>query len=150
MCGLCRFAREFGCLMERRSSRENVHDFASEVERIGLGGFLGLAGIAPANLTMASSYRDDAGVVATAPGSPWASRWRWADCGRGGAELQVKITESANETFGTWREGRLNDLVLAIACAAWVAENAPTSLLGMWAGPDAYSGVSCAAIEDRA
>jgi hypothetical protein len=28
---------------------------------------------------------------------------------------QVKITESANETFGTWHEGRHDDLALAFA-----------------------------------
>jgi hypothetical protein len=54
--------------------------------------------------------------------------------------FQVKVTDAANETFGTWREERHDDLVLAIACAAWAAENAPTGRLGMWVGPDAYVG----------
>jgi hypothetical protein len=45
-------------------------------------------------------------------------------------DFQVKLTEAANETFGTWREGRHDDLVLAIACAAWVAENVPIGALG--------------------
>jgi hypothetical protein len=44
--------------------------------------------------------------------------------------FQVKITEAANETFGTWREGRHDDLVLAIACAAWAAEHVPMGVLG--------------------
>jgi hypothetical protein len=29
-------------------------------------------------------------------------------------DFQVKITESANETFGAWRDGQHDDLVLAI------------------------------------
>jgi hypothetical protein len=36
--------------------------------------------------------------------------------------FQVKITEAANETFGAWREGVHDDLVLAIAVAAWTGE----------------------------
>jgi hypothetical protein len=44
--------------------------------------------------------------------------------------FQVKVTEAANETFGTWRAGRHDDLVLAIAFAAWAAENAPMGVLG--------------------
>jgi hypothetical protein len=55
--------------------------------------------------------------------------------------FQVKVTELANETIGTWREERHDDLVLAIACAAWAAEHVPMGRLGMWVGPDAYVGV---------
>jgi hypothetical protein len=46
--------------------------------------------------------------------------------------FQVKITESANETFGAWRDGQHDDLVLAIACAAWAAEHVPQGKIGMW------------------
>jgi hypothetical protein len=37
--------------------------------------------------------------------------------------FKTKITAAANETFGCWREGVHDDLVLAVAMAAWVAEN---------------------------
>ena len=37
--------------------------------------------------------------------------------------FQVKITPAANETFGTWREGQHDDLVLAVAMAAWLGEH---------------------------
>jgi hypothetical protein len=37
--------------------------------------------------------------------------------------FQVKITPSANEVFLTWREGAHDDLVLAVAMAAWLGEN---------------------------
>lgn len=37
----------------------------------------------------------------------------------------VKITDSANETFESWRERDHDDLVLAIALAAWKSERAP-------------------------
>ena len=36
--------------------------------------------------------------------------------------FRVKITEAAHETFGAWREGQHDDLVLAVALAAWVGE----------------------------
>jgi len=39
-------------------------------------------------------------------------------------DFKVKITPAANETFGAWREGAHDDLVLAIAIAAWVGEHA--------------------------
>jgi hypothetical protein len=40
-------------------------------------------------------------------------------------QFQVKITASANETFGVWREGQHDDLVLAVALACWWAERCP-------------------------
>lgn len=46
--------------------------------------------------------------------------------------FQVKITTSANEVYGAWREGAHDDLVLALAMAAWYAERSP------W-GPGAFS-----------
>jgi hypothetical protein len=36
--------------------------------------------------------------------------------------FRVKITDAANETFGAWREGQHDDLVLAVALAAWMGE----------------------------
>jgi hypothetical protein len=36
--------------------------------------------------------------------------------------FKIKITSSANEAFGAWREGAHDDLVLAVAMAAWVDE----------------------------
>jgi hypothetical protein len=36
--------------------------------------------------------------------------------------FQVKITAAANEAFGAWREGQHDDLVLAVALAAWAGE----------------------------
>jgi hypothetical protein len=38
------------------------------------------------------------------------------------ANFHVKITAAANETFGAWRDGQHDDLVLAVALAAWMAE----------------------------
>jgi hypothetical protein len=48
--------------------------------------------------------------------------------------FQVRITAAANETFGVWREGQHDDLVLAVALACWWAERSPR-----W-GPDACTG----------
>lgn len=36
--------------------------------------------------------------------------------------FQVKITTAANDTYGAWREGTHDDLVLATALACWLAE----------------------------
>lgn len=38
--------------------------------------------------------------------------------------FKVKITTAANETFGAWREGDQDDLVLSVALACWFAESA--------------------------
>jgi len=40
-------------------------------------------------------------------------------------QFQVKITAAAHETFGVWREGQHDDLVLAVALACWWAERNP-------------------------
>jgi hypothetical protein len=40
-------------------------------------------------------------------------------------QFQVKVTRAAHETFGTWQEGQHDDLVLAVALAAWYAERCP-------------------------
>src|SRR5262249_61794589 len=39
--------------------------------------------------------------------------------------FQVKITAAANETFGVWRDGQHDDLVLAGALACWGSEPGP-------------------------
>jgi hypothetical protein len=39
--------------------------------------------------------------------------------------FQVKITAAANETFGAWRDGQHDDLVLAVALACWWSERVP-------------------------
>jgi hypothetical protein len=36
-------------------------------------------------------------------------------------DFRVKTTEAANETFGAWRTGQHDDLVLAVALACWQA-----------------------------
>lgn len=36
--------------------------------------------------------------------------------------FRVKITAAANDTYGAWREGDHDDLVLAVAMASWYAE----------------------------
>jgi hypothetical protein len=37
--------------------------------------------------------------------------------------FQVRITSAGNETFGSWREGQHDDLVLALSLACWAAQN---------------------------
>lgn len=39
------------------------------------------------------------------------------------SNFRVKITASANESFGAWRDGQHDDLVLAVALACWLGEN---------------------------
>jgi hypothetical protein len=39
--------------------------------------------------------------------------------------FRVKLTVAAHETFGAWREGDHDDLVLAVALACWLAEREP-------------------------
>ena len=49
-------------------------------------------------------------------------------------QFQVKITTAANETFGVWREGQHDDLVLAVALACWWAERNPRLGEGAFGG----------------
>lgn len=46
--------------------------------------------------------------------------------------FQMKVTAAANETFGTWGEGRHDDLVLAVAIAAWAGERLGRGRLEIW------------------
>jgi hypothetical protein len=39
--------------------------------------------------------------------------------------FRVKITADMNETFGAWREGQHDDIVLAVAMAVWAAQRSP-------------------------
>jgi hypothetical protein len=36
--------------------------------------------------------------------------------------FRVKISEAGHDSYGSWREGAHDDLVLALACAVWWAE----------------------------
>lgn len=40
-------------------------------------------------------------------------------------DFKVKISKAGNETFGEWREGKHDDLVLALAILCWIGENTP-------------------------
>jgi hypothetical protein len=44
--------------------------------------------------------------------------------------FRVRITAAAHEVFGDWREGQHDDLVFALAMAAWVGENWPEEYTG--------------------
>jgi hypothetical protein len=46
--------------------------------------------------------------------------------------FQTKITLSANEVSGAWREGAHDDTVLAVALAVWYAEHAAPGTGGVW------------------
>lgn len=38
-------------------------------------------------------------------------------------QFRVRISGAANETFGAWREGEHDDMVIAVALACWAGEN---------------------------
>jgi hypothetical protein len=40
-------------------------------------------------------------------------------------DFRVKITAALNETYSAWREGKHDDLVLAVSLACWLAEREP-------------------------
>jgi hypothetical protein len=40
--------------------------------------------------------------------------------------FQIRITDAANDTYGAWREGTHDDLVLAVALALWTANDVQT------------------------
>lgn len=46
------------------------------------------------------------------------------------ANFSTKITKASNESFGTWRDGDHDDLVLAVMLACWLAENSGLSCDG--------------------
>jgi hypothetical protein len=46
--------------------------------------------------------------------------------------FQVRVTAAAHETFGAWREGRHDDLVLAVAVAAWAGEHMAPPRYEVW------------------
>jgi hypothetical protein len=79
----------------------------------------------------------EAVVQATSPTQLEA--WRRA-CDRAAAAtlveellaFQVRVTAAANETFGAWREGRHDDLVLAVAVAAWAGEHLAPPRFEVW------------------
>jgi hypothetical protein len=46
-------------------------------------------------------------------------------------EMRVKVTGEGNEQFGAWREGTHDDLVFAVALAAWGAKRStPWEMFG--------------------
>jgi hypothetical protein len=55
---------------------------------------------------------------------------------------RMQITATAHETFGAWRQGQHDDLVLAVALACWWAERNPPR------GPEAFSGGGRSLIAD--
>jgi hypothetical protein len=53
--------------------------------------------------------------------------------------FRVKITAAAHETFGAWREGQHDDLVLAAALACWWAERGVVRWLPVTEDPESRS-----------
>lgn len=48
-------------------------------------------------------------------------------------DFRVKLTTAGNETFGAWRDSQHDDLVLAVALAAWLGERT------VEIGPDSFA-----------
>lgn len=46
--------------------------------------------------------------------------------------FRVKISDTAHDTYGVWREGMHDDLVLAVALACWYGEHVGDKRLGLW------------------
>jgi hypothetical protein len=44
------------------------------------------------------------------------------------AEMRVKISNAGHDSYGVWRDGEHDDLVLALALAVWCAERTPSRL----------------------
>jgi hypothetical protein len=44
------------------------------------------------------------------------------------AEMRVKISNAGHDSYGVWRDGEHDDLVLALALAVWTAERTPSRL----------------------
>jgi hypothetical protein len=43
--------------------------------------------------------------------------------------FQVKINDNAHDSYGAWREGTHDDLVLAVALALWTATEKPVATI---------------------
>lgn len=47
--------------------------------------------------------------------------------------FKIKITESAHDTYGAWRDGEHDDIIFAVMLACWAAKKAkPQRLAGYW------------------
>jgi hypothetical protein len=62
--------------------------------------------------------------------------------------FRVKITPAGNETFAAWRDADHDDLVLAVALAAWVAERMPDFGKGSIGTGKRLAGVSADPLRD--
>lgn len=50
--------------------------------------------------------------------------------------FKIKITESANDTYGAWREGQHDDLIFAVMLACWWARRRPPGEARSYDGGD--------------
>ena len=46
--------------------------------------------------------------------------------------FQVKVNAQAHDTYGAWREGAHDDLVLAVAVATWLADRPGQRIYPAW------------------